>query len=489
MISRLITIILAVLLCGSVAHAQQGIRWSQQQLAATGSKDISYILQSLNTALETTAKGNETRWHNPATGSYGVIIPLSHTVKVIPLSKIEKTCRVYHRTRVSDGQTMAYEGMAYREPDGWWQISEERQVPLTSVARAPKPTTQTEPPTIRSSQELTAETQTLLTQLGYNPGPVDGIFGSKTKSSIQAFQRQQGLPEDGRVSQVLVARLQEAVTVSAPTSTQQQNAAKQELINALEELDWAITDKINHDVQTIAQAFSDAYDIERSRRLADFVNAPLTVIEQAIGVRAFFKNFAEIISNIGRAESVLEVASLLMGIAQLQEVGENFQLALDGPAYSSLVDAMLEEAATSSVPGEYATTVKLHIGGIGGKKSPVGVRAPLSQRSSGLVWGTRTVKRLIKKQIAQFVEQLSGEELAASDVIAPILVHLTDVIRAIKKSRIANVAVLAGGPNTPSFDSIRLGSVGALEHVRSVALDAYDKNMQMLLRIPTQNGH
>ena len=201
---------------------------------------------------------------------------------------------------------MAYEGMAYREPDGWWQISEERQVPLTSVARAPKPTTQTEPPTIRSSQELTAETQTLLTQLGYNPGPVDGIFGSKTKSSIQAFQRQQ--------------------------------------------LDWAITDKINHDVQTIAQAFSDAYDIERSRRLADFVNAPLTVIEQAIGVRAFFKNFAEIISNIGRAESVLEVASLLMGIAQLQEVGENFQLAQPPPLHDAGPETLDEQVGLGYQP-------------------------------------------------------------------------------------------------------------------------------------------
>lgn len=37
-----------------------------------------------------------------------------------------------------------------------------------------------------------------LTRLGYNPGPADGVLGSRTKSSIKAYERDHGLAEDGR---------------------------------------------------------------------------------------------------------------------------------------------------------------------------------------------------------------------------------------------------------------------------------------------------
>ncbi len=39
-----------------------------------------------------------------------------------------------------------------------------------------------------------------LATLGYKPGPADGILGSRTKSAIEAFQRDQGLPATGEVS-------------------------------------------------------------------------------------------------------------------------------------------------------------------------------------------------------------------------------------------------------------------------------------------------
>ena len=41
--------------------------------------------------------------------------------------------------------------------------------------------------------------QSDLLKLGFNPGPIDGIFGSKTKSAVQAFQSRVNLTSDGIV--------------------------------------------------------------------------------------------------------------------------------------------------------------------------------------------------------------------------------------------------------------------------------------------------
>jgi peptidoglycan hydrolase-like protein with peptidoglycan-binding domain len=35
--------------------------------------------------------------------------------------------------------------------------------------------------------------------IGYHPGPVDGIFGRRTKQAVKRFQRRRGLATDGRV--------------------------------------------------------------------------------------------------------------------------------------------------------------------------------------------------------------------------------------------------------------------------------------------------
>jgi len=55
-----------------------------------------------------------------------------------------------------------------------------------------------------------AEIQSLLAMLGYEPGPADGIPGSRTKDAIRAFQRSAALPADGHHSPGLLDRLRAA---------------------------------------------------------------------------------------------------------------------------------------------------------------------------------------------------------------------------------------------------------------------------------------
>ncbi|MCP4934216.1 MAG: PDZ domain-containing protein [bacterium] len=54
--------------------------------------------------------------------------------------------------------------------------------------------------------------QSLLAQLGYDPGPIDGKPGSKTRHSIMSFQREQGLQKTGKLSFDLQKKLATALT-------------------------------------------------------------------------------------------------------------------------------------------------------------------------------------------------------------------------------------------------------------------------------------
>lgn len=52
--------------------------------------------------------------------------------------------------------------------------------------------------------------QKTLAGLGYDPGPVDGLFGSSTESAIRKFEADHKLPVKGRISGRLVKALKEA---------------------------------------------------------------------------------------------------------------------------------------------------------------------------------------------------------------------------------------------------------------------------------------
>ena len=52
--------------------------------------------------------------------------------------------------------------------------------------------------------------QARLANLGYDPGPTDGIPGPRTERAIRAFQRSHQLTEDGAVSAILQRKLKDA---------------------------------------------------------------------------------------------------------------------------------------------------------------------------------------------------------------------------------------------------------------------------------------
>ncbi|MEI6423275.1 MAG: peptidoglycan-binding protein [Lentisphaerota bacterium] len=61
---------------------------------------------------------------------------------------------------------------------------------------------------IKVSGVTVADVQRALVRQGFNPGPIDGQLGLKTKKAIKAFQRKHGLHADGVIGDKTWAYLQ-----------------------------------------------------------------------------------------------------------------------------------------------------------------------------------------------------------------------------------------------------------------------------------------
>ncbi|MCK4940433.1 MAG: peptidoglycan-binding protein, partial [Rhodospirillaceae bacterium] len=49
--------------------------------------------------------------------------------------------------------------------------------------------------------------QQLLTDAGYDPGPADGIIGSKTREAIRSYQKDKGMVPDGHPSLEMLSHI------------------------------------------------------------------------------------------------------------------------------------------------------------------------------------------------------------------------------------------------------------------------------------------
>ncbi len=57
-------------------------------------------------------------------------------------------------------------------------------------------------------RELVAGTQSGLKELGYDPGPIDGILGPRTRAAIRAYQKDHRLAVDERPTRALALHIQ-----------------------------------------------------------------------------------------------------------------------------------------------------------------------------------------------------------------------------------------------------------------------------------------
>ncbi len=74
--------------------------------------------------------------------------------------------------------------------------------------RAPAASGQSDAPHRRASQQV-RDIQRMLKGLGYQPGPIDGILGPRTRGAIRAFEIESGLQPTGEATDGTAARLRE----------------------------------------------------------------------------------------------------------------------------------------------------------------------------------------------------------------------------------------------------------------------------------------
>ena len=120
------------------------------------------------------------------------------------------------RDRVASRLTSAELAKAQRLAGAWRprepavEQLEEEEHPSTSIAPVPEVDATD---TIDIGVRI-ATLQRSLHRLGYDPGPVDGILGARTRAAIRAFQADAGLPVTGRISE----RLESAVLAAIVTA-------------------------------------------------------------------------------------------------------------------------------------------------------------------------------------------------------------------------------------------------------------------------------
>ncbi len=100
-------------------------------------------------------------------------------------------------------------------------LATERRARLAGTPPPPaaQPQQQAAVPPVLSGRELVGAVQSRLTQLGYDPGPADGLMGSRTRNSIVAFQSRVGLSADGQANMTVLRRLDQELAarrVAAP---------------------------------------------------------------------------------------------------------------------------------------------------------------------------------------------------------------------------------------------------------------------------------
>lgn len=61
--------------------------------------------------------------------------------------------------------------------------------------------------TPRMTGRLVKDVQRALAAAGYNPGPIDGEYGSQTAAAVRAFQLRKGLAIDGEVGRLTAKAL------------------------------------------------------------------------------------------------------------------------------------------------------------------------------------------------------------------------------------------------------------------------------------------
>ncbi len=123
---------------------------------------------------------------------------------VLMLAGCELPSSLDELTKILGGQTQ--EAQVETAPAVVEQPQEEPEAAPVEQAEAAEHSDAAE---TKSTRETTLAAQKLLAGLGYEPGPLDGLDGPKTRGAVRKYQADTGLPTDGQITEALVEGLSE----------------------------------------------------------------------------------------------------------------------------------------------------------------------------------------------------------------------------------------------------------------------------------------
>lgn len=100
----------------------------------------------------------------------------------------------------------------------------------------------------RASRASTRDLQEKLTLLGYEPGPIDGLFGAKTRAAVRAFQHDSNIKVDGVVGRQTRAALDTALDMGG-----RRPAAANQQLDIYEDV---LTDRLSSGAVTLPSRFA-----------------------------------------------------------------------------------------------------------------------------------------------------------------------------------------------------------------------------------------
>ena len=258
-----------------------------------------------------------------------------------------------------------------------------RQREATAVNATPRRVVS--PPAQSFSGERTALTQEYLNTLGFDAGPVDGIFGSQTQRAIAEYQALRGFPATGRLSPVqfetLESEHQEANRASlaprptaaapAPAPSVPTRASTFTPVPISSEADLAVLEKLSFpaevgallkgdpeplkvsvDSKALAESMFTAYHRTYAAQCGAFLDASSTQVQSridggAIPIRA---DYAALFSYLdAKSASALPSTSLGDELALQDALGSDMSLILQSNGCASTDTRTFERSLLKAV--------------------------------------------------------------------------------------------------------------------------------------------
>jgi hypothetical protein len=97
-----------------------------------------------------------------------------------------------------------------------------------------------------SFSPVTKQAQSKLAELGFDPGPADGIAGRGTRAAVLAFQKQSGLPQTGALDAATIEKLEIGATANnGPTVSKSAAVMDWRAVPTQDELDMLVAKPVN----------------------------------------------------------------------------------------------------------------------------------------------------------------------------------------------------------------------------------------------------